>query len=201
MAIESYADLQTRMTAYMKRADLTALFPDFIMLAEESFDREVFTRARRTSYIFTPNQTVVPMPSDWKKIAQVWYNGVELDFISTQNDSTYANGQFPAVYNGYQIIGNNLVFTPPSNQLGQKMQIDYYPILEPLSDSNTSNWLLEDSPSAYLYGALAQGAIYTRDAQNAQIWASLRDNAIQAMIDDDESAKRPTDGSLTIKAG
>lgn len=201
MAIESYGDLQTRMTAYLKRADLAPLFPDFIMLAEEEFDREIFTRARRSSYIFTPTATVNQLPSDWKRIAQVWYNGAEIDFISTQNDSTYANGQYPEYWNGYQIIGNNIAFSPPTGNLGQKMQIDYYPVLEPLSDSNVSNWLLEDSPSTYLYGALTQAAIYVRDSGNAQIWSQLRDNAIQGMIDDDETAKRPTDGALTITAG
>jgi hypothetical protein len=202
MAIESYADLQASMQKYLKRQDLAALLPDFITLAEEYFNDNVFTRARRVSYVITPMQYTVPLPSDWERVADVWYDTRQLDFRGPGSDTAYSGANNnPAAYGIYQIIGNTLAFSARAAQLGAKLQIDYFPTLEPLSDTNVSNWLLEDSPSTYLYGALKEAAIYIRDDARLQLWQSLRDQAIQSKIDADTAAKTPMDGPLQIVAG
>lgn len=201
MTIASYSDLQTRMGNYLKRADLTALIPDFIMMAEEYFDNFLFTRARRASFIITPNQPVIQLPSDWERVIDVWYGGVELNFRGSGNTSAYAGGQIPSSRGFYQIIGNNIAYTPANCDPSSKLQIDYFTSLEPLSDSNTSNWLLEDSPTTYLFGSLMHAATYVRDDARMQLWQSFRDQAIQVMKDADEAAKTPSDGILQIVAG
>lgn len=201
MAIESYSDLQTSMAAYLKRQDLATLLPTFISLAEEQFDDNIFTRARRATFIITPSQNVVPLPSDWERVIDAFYDGKQLQFRGPGNASPYAGGHLPVAYGIYQIVGDNFVFTPTSAQLGLKLQIDYYTTLEPLSATNVSNWLLEDSPASYLFGALTQAAIYIRDNTSLALWSSLRDQAIQSSVDADERAKSPENGPLQIVAG
>ena len=44
-----------------------------------------------------------------------------------------------------------------------------------LSDTNTTNWLLTAAPKAYLYGALAELAIFTEDMDNMKMWSAMRD--------------------------
>jgi len=196
--IENYSQLQSLMAQYMKRQDLNNLIPTFISLAEEWFDDNVYTRARRDSYIFKPNQNVTPLPSDWKRIINAWYNGVRMEYFPADFNGAYANGSPYYQYNTAQIIGNNIVINEP--QLGLICQIDYYVVLEPLSDINVSNWLLEDSPSTYLYGALYNAGVYMRDDVRATQWQTLRDIAIASKISDSEKSQYQ-EGPLTIRAG
>lgn len=196
--IESYSQLQTLMAQYMKRQDLNNLIPTFISLAEEWFDDNVYTRARRESWVFAMIQNVTQIPSDWKRIIQAWYNGIRMEFFPSDFNGAYANGSPYLQYNSIQIEGNNAVFNV--DQLGGICQVDYYVVLEPLSDTNVSNWLLEDSPMTYLFGALTQAGIYMRDDVRTQQWIQLRDQAIDSKIQDYERSKTQ-EGPLTIRAG
>jgi len=204
--IENYAQLQTLMAQYMKRQDLNNLIPTFISLAEEWFDDNVYTKARRESYIFKAMQNVTAAPSDWKRIIQAWYNGIRMEYYPSDVDGAYANGSpyttnnvAPYLqYNTIQIEGDNLVLNVPT--LGLICQIDYYVTLEPLSDINVSNWLLEDSPTTYLFGALTNAGIYMRDDVRTQQWQGLRDMAIASKINDSEKSQYQ-EGPLTIRAG
>jgi hypothetical protein len=205
MSIDSYDDLQDKMAKYLKRADLSALLPDFISLAEEYLNDNVFTRARRSSFVITPYGYNVPLPSGWERVIDVWYDGRKLSFYSSEVDSEYVSGSNAigsntAMVNGYQIIGNMLTFTPAQNQLGLKLQVDYYETLEPLSESNTSNWLLEDSSMAYLFASLYEAALYVRDDARAQLWQNKRDEVIASLVTKDERAKYPAGGLAMRKA-
>ena len=100
----------------------------------------------------------------------------------------------------YQIVGNTFAFSAANAQLGAKLQIDYYDSLEPLSETNVSNWLLEDSPTTYLYGSLVQAAAYVRDDVLLQRFATFMDQAIAAMVTADKLSQTPEDGPLVIAA-
>jgi hypothetical protein len=200
LVVDSYDTLQQVMALYMKRQDLNNLIPHFINLAEEWFDDNVYTRARRSSYIFSVNQSKVVMPSDWKRVLNVWYNGNRLDFFPTDFNGGYPkDAQGTELYNALQIIGNYSILNV--QDLGGICQIDYYSILEPLSETNDSNWLLEDSPNTYLFGALYQAGVYMRDDIRAGQWMAFRDAAIQSKLDDDQKSKYPEEQPLTIRAG
>lgn len=201
MTIESYDDLQARMAKYLKRQDLNDLIPDFIMLAEEYFNDAVYTRARRQTFLYTPTGYLLALPSDWERVIDVWYDGRQLEFRGAGNNTAYSGAVNPSAFGIYQIVGNSLAFSANTASLGAKLQVDYYNSLEPLSDTNESNWLLEDSPGTYLYGSLTQAAIYMRDDTRLALWQSLRDQAIQSSVDADEKSKTPVDGPLQIVAG
>jgi hypothetical protein len=65
----------------------------------------------------------------------------------------------------------------------------YISELPALSDSNTSNWLLEHYPDAYLYGSLIHSAPYLKDDARLQVWAALYQSAIDAINAESEKAK------------
>ena len=52
----------------------------------------------------------------------------------------------------------------------------YFAKIPALSDSATSNWLLERHYDLYLYGSLVQAALYLKDDPTA--WATLFDSAL-----------------------
>lgn len=56
-----------------------------------------------------------------------------------------------------------------------------YKDFAPLSDSNTSNWILADYPDIYLYGALMEAAPYLHDDARVTIWAQLYAASVSAL--------------------
>ncbi|MBR7922685.1 hypothetical protein DN523_10145 [Burkholderia multivorans] len=187
MGIKSYSELQDTMTRFLKRADLKDLLPDFIMLAEQHFNRKIFTRARRATFQFTPSKYTVQLPPDWDRLIAVYYGGHPLKQHAIGEESAYAGGQAQLMIGGFQINGDTLAFG--ADQLGQVLRIDYYSVIEPLSETNESNWLLEDAPDIYLFGALHEAAVYVRDDARATVWMQKRDLAIDELTAEDDAAK------------
>jgi len=177
---------------------LGAIIPDFVMFAESHFDKNIYVNARRTSLVMTPTQNVFPAPSDMKRPIQAYYIGRILDFFPLGFESSYAGGNGNFLGHGWQLMGNIISLSVP--QLGNQFQLDYYVILEGLSSTNESNWLLEDAPEIYLSGVLYEAFSYVRDEERATYWQQKRDAAMQSYINDDE-AKRSPAAQLTIRAG
>ena len=67
--------------------------------------------------------------------------------------------------------------------------MQYYAKTEALSDSATSNWILENAPDAYLYGALLQAAPYLGDDARTQIWTALFTASLEALRQESITAK------------
>lgn len=196
--IQNYSDLVTKMGQFLKRQDLVPLLPDFIMLAEMYFDKTIYTKARRSSFVQTPSAMTVALPNDCKRVVRAYWAGKPLDFYPNDYQSAYANGSSDQIGQGYQINGDTLALTVP--QLGQVLQVDYYQTLEPLSTANVSNWLLLCGPEIYLYGALHEAATYTRDDTRMQLWQQKRDAAIQVLVDDDKRSRTP-EQSIVMRRG
>jgi hypothetical protein len=88
----------------------------------------------------------------------------------------------------YSIIAGQIEVwpTPDSAYTGE---LYYYARNTPLDDSNTSNWILQYFPDAYLYGALVHSAPYLVDDQRTQVWAALYQSAIDGINANNEKAK------------
>jgi hypothetical protein len=69
------------------------------------------------------------------------------------------------------------------------VELYYVSRIPALSDSNASNWLLEQYQDAYLYGALVHSAPYLKDDARIQVWAALYQNAIDAINAESERSK------------
>lgn len=191
MSLTSFTDLQASMKKWLKRPDLETMFPDFVLLAEQHFDRTIKTRARRSHFAITPSTGYVSLPSDWGRVINAKFGGRPLDFFPASTDER-------RIVFGYRILGDKLALTVP--QLGQRLDLHYYIAIEGLSDSNQSNWLLEDAPDIYLWGALAEGADYIRDSESRDKYIARRDAAIAEFIDDDAESKTPEDQPLDMRA-
>jgi len=88
----------------------------------------------------------------------------------------------------YSVVGGQLEVwpTPDASYTGE---LYYYARITPLSDSATSNWVLQYYPDAYLYGALMHSAPYLVDDQRAATWASLYQSAISGINSNNDKAK------------
>ena len=79
----------------------------------------------------------------------------------------------------------------PSSDAPGQVNLDYLSGIPPLSDANTTNWLLTQYPSAYLWGTLSYAAPYIGDDPRLQIWLSAREAAIERIRLADRRAKFP----------
>jgi hypothetical protein len=164
MSISTYAELQTAVKNWMARSDLDSIIPDFIALAEVRMFRgenPVRVSAMQTQDTGTIASQIITLPtsyletirlavtSDGQNYALEYIDPVVFSTIEEQS----GNPQF------YTVINNQLK-TAPDSSLAYIH--DYYAAFDPLATTST-NWLLTNAPNVYLYGALLEAALYTRD--------------------------------------
>jgi hypothetical protein len=82
---------------------------------------------------------------------------------------------------------------------GTAYNLYYTPVIEPLSDDNTTNWLLDNAPDLYLYASALEAAIYIRDTELMQVLSSMTGGLIESVRRLSERKFIPS-GSLQIKA-
>jgi hypothetical protein len=192
MAITTYAELKTAIANWLNRDDLTSVIPDFISLAEADMDRKVrhWRMEQRSTADIDARYTQLPqgfmeavrfhLDFDERPIELV--TPLSLQTYRRNNSDTTGRPQY------YSIIAGQIEVwpTPDSAYTGE---LYYYARNTPLDDSNTSNWILQYFPDAYLYGALMHSAPYLVDDQRTTVWASLYQSAIDGINSNNEKAK------------
>jgi hypothetical protein len=97
----------------------------------------------------------------------------------------------------YTIVGNQLRLVP-SPSSADDVRISYWQTITPLDDTNTTNWLLQEYPDAYLWGALFNARAYITDEQRAVYVKAMWDQVVSEI----QSAGKKSNlgGSLTIRS-
>jgi hypothetical protein len=203
MALTTYAELKTSIGDWLNRADLTAVIPDFISLAEAQVERTLRTRQMivRANASFDAQYGAVPSDFLETKSLKLTSTNPEtpLQFLSIDaldNEMTKYTASGKPKFFG--VVGGQfrIVPTPDSNYT---TELTYYAKLTKLSSSVSSNWLLASSPDIYLYGALLQAAPYLQDDARIQTWATLYERALNdSQTADDRSAS--SGGALLTRA-
>jgi hypothetical protein len=192
MAITTYSELKSNISNWLNRSDLDAVIADFISLAEADMNRKI--RHWRMEERATANidARYTQLPSGFMEAVRFHLDVDErpIDLVTPVYMQTKRQGNAdttgrPQVYS--VIAGQIEVWpTPDTTYTGE---LYYYARTAGLSDSNTSNWILEYFPDAYLYGALVHSAPYLVDDARTQVWASLYNNAIDGINGNNEKAK------------
>jgi len=194
MSISTYAELKAAVASWLNRESITANVPDFIRLAEAQMNREIKHwkgEKRSEGEIDTRYST---LPADWRspiRLSVSTANGPrELEPVSQSEmlDLRYKTNDTADIPEYYAISSGSLELYPTPSQPVNVMMI-YRANIPALSDSNTSNWLLEEAPDAYLYGTLMQTAPWLREDERVAMWASMYSQAMQSVNKDGEMAK------------
>jgi len=193
MAITTYAELQSAITDFLNRDDLDAVVPTFISLAEADMQRGLRhwrMEKRSTAEIDTQYSAI---PADFLEVIRFYITSDDtrpLELISQAEllDRKYRNLNTSGKPAYYAITAGEIeVYPVPDGTYDAELY--YYSTIPALSDSNTSNWLLDNHADAYLYGALVHSAPYLKDDARIQVWAALYQNAISAINAESESSK------------
>ena len=156
-----YAGLKTAIASWMHRSDVAAVADDFIDLAEAFLSRNVrhpYMEARATA---TASSGWVAIPSDYMEIRELSYGGNPLQLaaneVCQEHDTDSGDPRYYCVTDAQFRIA-------PASSTATEVEIVYLASIPALSDSNTSNWLLEEASDLYLMACLAQASVWARDA-------------------------------------
>ena len=205
MAITTYAELNRSITDFLTRDDLDTVAPDFITLAEADLSRKVRhwrMEGRATAEIDTQYSAI---PADFLEVITFHVTSGNLrplelisqaEMLRRRYENLDTSGK-PAYY--ALTAGEIEVYPTPDGTYTTELY--YYKRISALSDSNTSNWLLEYFPDAYLYGSLVHSAPYLKDDARLQLWAALYEQAIASINRESEATKFGGSGRrMKIKA-
>ena len=193
MAITTYTELQSAITDFLNRDDLSSVAPTFISLAEADIQRRVRhwrMEKRSTAELDTQYSAI---PADFVEVIRMYITSGDtkpLELISQGEllDRKRKNLNTSGSPSYYAITAGEIeVFPVPDGTYD--LELYYISRIPALSDSNTSNWLLEQYQDAYLYGALIHSAPYLKDDARIQMWAALFQSAIDAINAESERSK------------
>ena len=186
MAITTYAELQTALGDWLNRADLDQKIPDFIRLAESTLNdvlRSADMVTQSTSIPITSGRATLPADALEIVYAQVASSEDEpleqitpqqLTMLRRTRTRNAANPRF------YAIVGRDIVVTP--TPASGSLDLDYYQRLPVLSDSNTTNWLLTDSPHIYLYTSLLHATPFLMDDARYAVFTNTVSQQVMAAV-------------------
>ena len=204
MAITTYSELQSAVADWLNRTDLTAAITDFISLAEAEFQRTIRHRKMITRSDATIDSEYSATPGDWYQSVSLILKTDPvhpLEYVTNEamNDLK-ATSSAVGKPNYYTHVGTEIQVYPAPDGTGYTGEVVYYAKIPPLTDSNTSNWLLDLAPDIYLYGTLVQSAPYLRDDERTGIWASLYKQGIEELIVSDQRTRGQTSVRMKTRA-
>lgn len=193
MPITTYSELQTVIADFLDRDDQTTRITTFIDLAEAAMDRQLrhWRMERRSNAIADTQYTA--LPSDFLEPVRFVLKAtppspVELIGQGEMMDRRMAASDTAGKPRYYALTDGTIELFPTPDQ-GYTLEMVYYSDIDKLSTSNTSNWVLQYHPDAYLYGALVHSAPFLGEDARMQTWAALFQNAIDAINAENEKAK------------
>ena len=190
MALANYTDLKASVADFLNRSDLTSVIPDFITMAEAEFNRTL--RVREMS-----DRTQGPIDSQYVKLPDDFLGMRNIDLLTDPiTPMTYKNLQNLDIHRVgdatgkpiyYSIVQNNIEFAPVPDGT-YTIEIVYYQKVPPLATNSTS-WLLDAHPDAYLYGTLQHSAPYLQSDERIGVWTGKYQQVIEQITTSDEKAK------------
>ena len=203
MALANYSDLQASVADWLNRSDLTTVIVDFITLAESQFNKEIRNRKMIKRSTATIDSQYSAVPTDWLQTVDFVIESTPvttLEFITNERldklRATYVASGTPKFYT---IVGQELEVLPTPDSATLTGEITYYSKIPSLSDSATTNWLINSDPDIYLYGTLLQSAPYLVDDARIAVWGSLYQKLLKDLEIADQKA-RVGDSTLKMKA-
>lgn len=193
MSFTSYADLQTTIAGYLARSDLTTQIPDFIRLAETRLRRDLRIRQmlKSVTTATVAADSTVELPSDFLEVR---------DFVVVGNPVQPLNYFSPSAFNrnartwesgkplDYTVLANDFQLAPIPDGV-YTVKLFYFAAPAFLSDTNTSNVFLANTPDALLYGALLEASPWLMDDARINTWGTMFDRSIASITKSDERSQ------------
>ena len=195
----SWADLKAALANWLNRDDLgTTEIPQAIALAERRFQRTLFSPERDVETILAAAAEAVARPADLWAIRSVTIDADPRSVIEPVTLNVL-RGRWPAAATGrprhYAIRGETLVLGPAPDA-EYDIALAYVRTIPALGEAQPTNWLIEDHPDLYLYGALHELHLLLADEARAAVYdGKFR----QAAAEVNDSGVRRSQGGAPIR--
>jgi len=174
----TYAELQQDILAFIDNQDIADKVPTFIRLTENRINRSIRTRDMEQRVTATIGTQFSTLPSGFLEMRNIQINSqpvIALQYITPQEADRIRARELQGKPQYFSVVANRLELIPVPQE-SYTVEMVYFQKVPALSDSMTSNWLLERHYDLYLYGACVQAALYLKD--DPTTWATLFDSAL-----------------------
>jgi hypothetical protein len=207
MALDgTYEGLKASIADFLGRGDLAAAIPDFIILAEAQMARRFAAAAAagsavprqllaRADAVLDAGQEFVALPGRFigartfvvrgEPDGELAYLSPET-FLAAKKTLLFDMGARPRYYT---VVGSEFQLLPVPAQAFE-VEVAFLQVPLALGDGNAENWVLQQYPDIYLYGALTQSAPYLDNDARMAAWGAL---FTQAIADACNAEPLPTD--------
>jgi hypothetical protein len=183
MAISTYAELQTAVSNWLDRSDLTSRIPEFITLAEGRIGRKLRIREMETEsdVSLVAGTRTAAVPTGFREVRRVRLDTTpvrELQYISPQDYwARYmsTNTDKPQVFT---VEGTNMVFGPIPDA-AYTAKVLHYKAFDALSTGTNAVFLA--NPDLYLYGSLLAAEPFLKNDKRVGMWKGMFDEAMMEL--------------------
>lgn len=188
--ITSYASLQTAVSDYLARDDLTSFVPNFIQNAENKLYRRFNLRNEETALSVSITSGAATVPTDFKALKFAYYDqapALLLQWVAIEelyrDYPNRSDSQLPSVISRE---ATSFVFGP--NPPDGTLKGVYYAKKDPTRTTDPS-WYVTNAPEVLLYGALLEAAPFIHNDERLQTWQAFFSDAVQSLLAEQDHAE------------
>lgn len=185
--ITDYASLQSALTDYLDRADLSGVAPTFIAMGESRIYRDLRVRDMEKVTSATITNGSFAVPADYVESKNLYVTDATGNYLYEVERvspfwlrSTYQQQSGQGTPSFYAREAGNFVVGPYPNA-SYPVTLLYYARLPGLSSSNTTNWLTNNNPDLIFAAAMIEAATYQQDDQAVGYWETRYQQITQAV--------------------
>ncbi len=197
--ITSYDGLVQAVSDWLKDPSLEDYVPTFIQLAEAYFRRVIVHVDREALSTATVSGEMIALPTDFLEPRATWINTSPITVLEPVSlaDLKYRWGSQTGQPVNFAIVAGDMFFGPIPAE-SYTVYLAYQQDLTPLSQSTSSNWLLDSHPDIYLAACLAQAEFYGWNDERIPQIQSYLDGAIADL--NFQSNRKRYSGPLRMRA-
>ena len=203
--ITNYATLQTAVSDYLARDDLTTYIPNFIQNCENKLYRTMHLRDEENLYVENVSSGKVNLPTLWKAHKFAYYQSgqethrlqwVTLDEMYDKYPNRSETTTAPKLIAREQ---SSLIFGPVAADGSAVLKGIYYAKPQPLRD-NDNTWYVTNAPEVLLYGSLLEAKPFIMDDARIPVWQQFFAEAV-ATLETAERISEMPQGGLIVQRG
>jgi len=178
----TYTQLVQDVAYFLNRQDLTSVIPTFIRLAESRMNRTIRTREMEQRVTATIGTQFSTLPTGFLEMRNIQVNSqpvIALQYITPQEADRIRARELQGKPQFFSVVANRLELIPVPQE-NYTVEMVYFGKIPAISESVSTNWLLDRHYDLYLYGTLVQAALYLKDDPSS--WATLFDSALSEIV-------------------
>jgi hypothetical protein len=162
MAFSNYTELRAAIAEYVGRDDIDPQIAGFIALVESELNHDAEFRLAQMQWeetLILDQDGEASLPPDFLELYQASMGSGANYRPLTLVDRTSMARRFGLPWTC--IVDTGTILVPGG--AGQAVNLLYYSMIPPLSDTNPTNWVLAEAPTLYIYGALKHYTPFNRE--------------------------------------